>query len=49
MAVSRKITTHKKGKQSGTELGTEPGTERNYSWVQYINLDWEVLNPSPCE
>ena len=34
-------TTHRKG--------TERATNEHYLWVQYINLDREVLTPSPCE
>ena len=41
MTVPRKMTTHNTQERKKSR--------RSNSWVQYINLDREVLNPSPCE
>ena len=42
MTVPRKITIHKTQEESLILISSE-------AWVQYINLDREVLTPSPCE
>ena len=46
MTVSRKIIIHTTQERNGT---TTEHKDQYYSWVQYIILDTEVLNPSLCE
>ena len=48
MTVPRKITTQHTGSKL-MYIRKERNQERNYLWVQYINLDREVLNSSLCE
>ena len=47
--VSHDRATEDNHTQEIRQPGTELRTERNHLWVQYMNLDREVLNPSPCE
>ena len=42
MTVPQKITIHTTQEESLILTSSE-------AWVQYINLDREVLTPSPCE
>ena len=48
LLLSSRVAHDRATEDNHTQEGNQERT-RNDLWVQYINLDREVLNPSPCE